>query len=143
LTVNLLDISVLIALLDRDHAAHARAEQWVASHLEQRWATCPITENGYVRIVSQPSYPNPISVALAVSTLQGAAATPHHEFWPCDVSISDSAAFAGAAILGSSQVTDVYLLALAARHGGRLVTLDRQVGTAAVPDAGADNLVVI
>ena len=59
----LLDVNVLIALLDENHTHHATVSDWFADHIEHGWASCPLTQHGYVRIVSQPRYPNALRVA--------------------------------------------------------------------------------
>lgn len=85
----LLDVSVLLALMDPDHVQQRRVHWWVGEHKEAGWASCALTQNGFVRIVSQPRYPNPVPVARAVETLRGSMASTAHEFWPCDLSLAD------------------------------------------------------
>ena len=135
--------SVLLALLDRSHVDHDGARRWLTSRADPSWASCAITQNGYVRIVSQASYPRAISTAAAIDLLAGACRTTHHDFWPSDVSILDASIVDPNALLGPKQLTDVYLLALAVRHGGRLVTFDRTVPVAAVVGAEPHHLVVL
>lgn len=139
----LLDINVLLALLDSDHVDHRRAREWLDAEIDSGWASCAITENGFVRIVSQPRYPSPVPPAQAVRLLRRACATAHHEFWPCDISVLEDAVVDPNKVHGPRQVTDAYLLALAARHRGRFVTFDRSVVLAAVPAATPENLVVL
>ena len=139
----LLDVNVLLALLDSDHVDHVRARRWLESEIADGWASCAITQNGFVRIVSQPGYPNAISTALAADLLGHACATDHHRFWPCDVSVLDPKAVDRDRLHGPRQVTDAYLLALAVAHGGRFATFDRAVVRSAVPGATADHLVVV
>lgn len=86
----LLDVNVLLALLDRDHVDHERARAWITGQIERGWASCAITQNGFVRVISQPRYPSPISVAHAIDLLARATHTRYHEFWSCTVSIRDS-----------------------------------------------------
>ncbi|KCP91703.1 toxin VapC44 [Mycobacterium tuberculosis BTB10-295] len=86
----LLDVNVLLALLDRDHVDHERARAWITGQIERGWASCAITQNGFVRVISQPRYPSPISVAHAIDLLARATHTRYHEFWSCTVSILDS-----------------------------------------------------
>ncbi len=140
---SLLDVNVLLALLDADHVDHARARAWLAAEIGAGWASCPITENGFVRIVSQPRYPSPISPAEAIRRLARATATPHHAFWPCDVSALDATILEPERLLSPRHVTDAYLLALAVRHAGRFVSFDRNVPLGAVPTATTANLVVL
>lgn len=134
----LLDVNVLIALIDPAHVAHDDAHAWFAEKGRLDWATCPITENGVIRIVGNPKYPNspgsPGAVAAMVNTLR---LLPSHTFWPDDFSLVDAPALSHAKILTSAQVTDTYLLALARMHSGRLATFDRKLSTAAVRDGKA------
>jgi toxin-antitoxin system PIN domain toxin len=133
----LLDVNVLLALLDRDHAGHRPARDWLTGNIDAGWASCPITQNGFVRIVSQPNYPSPISSASAIELLAEACGQDTHEFWPCEISVLASRRVEGSRLHGPGQVTDAYLLALATAHGGRLVTFDRSVPTSAVPGGEA------
>ena len=139
----LLDVNVLIALLDENHAHHAAASNWFADHVEQGWASCPLTQNGCVRIVSQPRYPNALGVAEAVVRLQAAVSTPYHRFLADDVSLLDDAMVDRRQLLNPRQLTDVYLLALAVAHGVRFVTLDKSVSLTAVRGATEESLAVI
>lgn len=139
----LLDVNVLIALFDADHVDHARARSWFAAEVVHGWASCAVTENGFVRVVSQPRYPSPVPTALAIARLTRAARDEHHAFWPCEVSLLDEQVFDRSRIHGPRQVTDAYLLALAVAHGGRLVTFDRAIALDAVVGARASNLVVL
>jgi uncharacterized protein len=139
----LLDINLLLALLDSDHVDHGRARDWVGAEIGEGWASCPITQNGFVRIISQPRYPSPVPPGLAIDLLARATRTRHHEFWPCAVSLLDEKIIDRSRLHGPRQVTDAYLLSLAAVHGGRLVTFDRSVPLSAVPSATAANLTVL
>ena len=139
----LLDINVLLALLDTDHVDHDRARGWLSAEIDHGWASCAITQNGFVRIISQPRYPSPIATAEAVDLLAAACAGEHHSFWPCDVSVLDGAVVETRHLLGPRQVTDAYLLALATQHGGRFVTFDRSVPLGTVHGATPENLVAL
>jgi toxin-antitoxin system PIN domain toxin len=137
---SLLDVNVLIALLDADHAQHEHAAQWFARHAESGWASCPITENGCLRIMSNPRYPAPVPVSVVASLLREATATRFHEFWPDDASALDEGIIDLTRVHGPRQLTDVYLLAVAVRRGGRLVTFDSGVSSNAVVGAQSGNL---
>lgn len=139
----LLDVNVLIALLDADHAHHRVASQWLADNLKQGWASCPITQNGCLRIMSQPGYPNPMPVSQVIERLAEAAETRHHEFWPDRISLLDASAIVRERLLGPKQLTDAYLLALAVANQGRFVSFDRAVSLATVRGAKASHLCVI
>ncbi len=106
-------------------------------------SSCPITQNGFLRILSQLRYVRPVLVAQAMALLGRAAATGHHEVWPDDFSILAEAGIDRTRIHGPRQLTDVYLLALAVRHGGRLVTFDRGIALSAVAGASSEHLAVI
>ncbi len=138
----LLDVNVLLALLDPMHIDHERAQDWFAEARFDGWATCPITQNGYLRIASQPGYTNPVSVADAVDLLQHFTTQPAHEFWPTSQSLLDPTFCNAAQMPSHRHMTDTYLLALARHHGGRLVTLDRRLYVNAVAD-GARYLTLI
>jgi toxin-antitoxin system PIN domain toxin len=129
----LLDVNVMIALIDPAHVQHDRAHDWFSATGRHAWATCPLTENGVLRIVGHARYPSspgtPAAVAELVAILRGLGG---HEHWPDDVSLFDGQLVDTARLLDSAQVTDTYLLALARAHGGKLATFDRHLVTDAV-----------
>jgi toxin-antitoxin system PIN domain toxin len=129
----LLDVNVLIALIDPAHVGHDTAHNWFGSLGTKSWATCPITENGVIRIVGHPKYPNsmgsPAAVGPIVSRLR---ALPGHEFWKDDFSLVGSNLVDVDHIATPGQVTDTYLLALAVANSGQLATFDRRLSTKAV-----------
>lgn len=135
MTRYLLDVNVLIALIDPAHVQHDRAHDWFAAKGKKAWATCPLTENGVLRIVGHPRYPSspgtPAAVAELMSILLGLGG---HEFWPDDVSLLDPQRIDNTRLLDSGQVTDTYLLALARTHSGQLATFDRHLVADAVID---------
>jgi toxin-antitoxin system PIN domain toxin len=133
----LFDVNVLVALFDEDHIHHARAQRWWSAHNKDGWATCPITQNGFIRVISQAAYPNSVSVTFAHDLLARQVAGTDHVFWPDDVSLLDEQLFDRSRVLGHKQLTDVYLLGLAVKNGGRLVTFDHAVPIGAVRAAGA------
>lgn len=124
----LLDVNALIALLDSDHVHHEIMHRWFARHAREQWATSPLTENGVVRVLSQPAYPSgqrtPAEVIQVLRRLKNAHAH-RHRFWPDEVSLTDAALFREEYVIGSKQVTDVYLLGLAMKRRGKLVSFDR------------------
>jgi uncharacterized protein len=139
----LLDTNVLIALVDPAHRFHDAAEDWFVAHRHDGWATCPITQNGLVRIISHTSYPNSVgSPAAALALLHEMTNDKDHHFWPDDISLFNESLIDGSKLLTTAQVTDTYLLALAVKHGGKLATFDRRLVTTAVK-AGAAALQMI
>jgi toxin-antitoxin system PIN domain toxin len=139
----LLDVNVLIALLDAAHVHHRQATAWLGQHVRHGWASCPLTQIGCVRIMSQPAYPNRQPAAAVLERLSAAASDRHHAFWQADVDLLGGPAIDFAGVLTSRHVTDLYLLALAVQNRGRFVTFDRHVPLAAVPSAESRHLVVI
>ena len=134
----LLDINILIALADPDHEHHDKAESFFLANHHRGWATCPITENGFVRIISHSSYPGgPSSTDAACAILKQLCANEGHRFWPDDLSLRSSPA-----LPVSKHLTDHYLLSLAMHRQGKLVTLDRHIQAALIP-GGADAYIVI
>jgi len=139
----LLDVNVLLALLDSDHVDHVRAGEWLDAAIDAGWASCPITENGFVRVISQPRYPSPVPPAQAIELLAATRDSRHHAFWPCDVSLLDAQVVDRSRLHGPRQVTDAYLLALAVAHEGRFVTFDRSLALETVPGATQEHLTVL
>lgn len=139
----LLDVNVLIALLDAAHVHHAPATAWLKANIAHGWASCPVTQNGCIRILSQPAYPSPLPPPAIAGRLREAAGTEHHAFWPDDLSLLEEDVLSWTEVLTSRQVTDAYLLALAVKHAGRFVTFDRNVPLQAVRHAGERHLVVL
>ncbi len=136
----LLDVNVLIALLDPDHVSHPVAMRWFEENAHHGWASCPITQNGCVRVMCHPAYPNAPSPQMIVERLAAATASPVHEFWPDDISLLDDAVVEATRLHGPRQITDVYLLAMAVRRKGRLVTFDGGIASAATRGATAAHL---
>lgn len=139
----LLDVNVLIALHDCDHVHHTRASEWFAKQAANGWASCPLTQNGCLRIMSQPAYPNAQPMAALIDMLRQSTSTTLHEFWSDDASILDPKRFRQAHLHGHRQITDLYLLGLAVKKGGRLVSFDIRIPLSAVHGATADHLVAL
>src|SRR5947208_2168029 len=106
---SLLDINVLISLLDPDHSHHDRAQAWWKDNRAAGWASCPISENGFVRVMSNPNYPVEIRFAPGqlIKDLRDFATTSDHEFWADDISLLDDTLFDSNRILGPRQLTDI------------------------------------
>ena len=139
----LLDVNVLIALLDVDHIHHRRASEWFKSQAANGWASCPITQNGCIQVMSQPAYPNPLPVAAVIERLADAASHRQHEFWADDVSLLDATTAHRDRVHGPRQVTDLYLIALAVKHRGRLGTFDGNIPISAIHGAAKKHLTII
>ena len=136
----LLDVNVLIALLDADHEHHNAARQWLQGNDRHGWATCPITENGCVRIMSQPRYPSALPASDVAERLLEATRSHRHEFWPDAHSILDRSVVAWPQVQGPKQVTDTYLLALAVQRGGCFATFDSRIDIGTVVGATNEHL---
>ena len=142
---SLLDINILIALLDPKHIFHSDAHTWWSMRGDLQWASCPLTENGFLRIMSNPRYDKhkQFSFTELAKLLGDFARDTQHEFWPDDISLLDDSIIPSNIILGSKLITDTYLLALAVKNNGRLVTFDAKISRSTVIGATAKNLSVI
>ncbi len=140
----LLDINLLVALFDPDHVHHDAAHGWFEDHRASGWATCPVTENGLVRVVCQAaageSFARPMQL---VERLRAFRASGDHEFWPDAVSLTDKTLFNPSLIRGHRQLTDIYLLGLAFKMGGCLVTFDSSIPRESVRGIRRETLQVI
>jgi uncharacterized protein len=144
LSIALLDVNVLVALFDPAHDNHEDAHRWFGRNRKLGWATCPITINGCIRVLSNPAYPTvEATPAEVVGRLRGFVATGDHYFWEDSVSLTDESLFRPSMIGGHQKITDAYLLGLAVRNHGRLATFDRSIPFKAVHGAGPGNLVLI
>ena len=140
----LLDVNVLVALFDPMHIHHEAAHEWFGRNRSQGWATCPLTENGFIRVVSNPHYPGQgTSLRDASARLAEIRQSTDHFFWQDSVSLCDGDIFQPTYIQGHRQLTDVYLLGLAFANRGRLVTFDRSVPLKAVAGAEPRHLEII
>ncbi|HNQ87679.1 MAG TPA: PIN domain-containing protein [Verrucomicrobiota bacterium] len=140
----LLDINVLVARQDVDHEHHERVARWWHQRTADGWATCPLTENGFVRILGHPSYPGwpgtPERAAAALSRL--IAAIPGHQFLPDEISLLDLSVVPSLEGVGPRALTDLYLLALAVHHGAVFATLDARIQPGLVPGGPAAFVVI-
>jgi toxin-antitoxin system PIN domain toxin len=131
MTTYLLDVNLLLALSDPMHIHHESVHRWFAEKGHQSWATCPLTENGFIRIASHPNYPNrPGDVTAVLDIFRQLCEVPGHHFWPEDISILQI--LESDAIITHVQITDVYLLGLAVNKRGKLATLDQRIPVDAV-----------
>lgn len=140
----LLDVNVLIALFDAEHIHHETAHEWFGRPSRGPWSTCPLTENGFVRIVANPGYPGRrTTVADATERLGIFCRTDDHVFWPDSLSLRDRERITAGSIRGYRQIADAYLLALAVHNGGVLATFDDSIPIASVPGAHEDSIVLL
>ena len=124
----LLDVNILVALLWRPHSHHRVAQSWFDSRRRRRWASCPITQAGFVRIIGNPqAQAAGVSPRDALRALEESVARSHHEFWADDLPLAEALAPVAERLRGHRQITDAYLLGLTLRRGGRLATFDRGV----------------
>ena len=139
----LLDVNVLIALLDPEHEFHDAAHAWFTRNRRHGWATCPISENGCVRILSKAGYPSAgLTVAVIREILSELCHAKDHLFWPDSLSIRD-AALMDLKGVGPKNLTDIYLLSLAAANRGRLVTFDNSIRWRSVSGCSQEHLQVL
>jgi uncharacterized protein len=131
----LLDVNVLVALVWPGHQAFARVHRWFGRHATAGFATCPLTQAGFVRIVSNPAFsPRAVTPREAVAALATTVKHPGHQFWKDELPLEQAVRPFEQRLVGHQQVTDAYLLGLAVHHRGKLVTLDRAT-LALLPDS--------
>jgi uncharacterized protein len=135
--IHLLDINVLIALCDPAHPHAAPARHFFQSTLSaEGWASCPLIENGFLRIFGDHRYPggsgNPQAARLI---LRGLLSSPGHQFWQDDLSLTDDLIFPS--LSTSKHLTDLYLLGLAVKHGARFATFDHSIDPSILPGGPA------
>ena len=142
---SLLDINVLLALHDPSHIHAEIAHEWWEQNQDAGWASCPISENGFVRISSGPSYSPYVHFTPfeAAQILRAFTQTNNHQFWPDSLSLLETSVFLLDQVVGPRQLTDIYMLALSVKNNGRLVTFDRRIPTFAVVGATEDHIVVL
>ena len=142
--VALLDVNVLVALFDPDHVHHEVAHDWFADRRGLGWATCPLTENGFLRTASRlPRTREPVAVSALVHGLRTFTSSGHHEFWTDTVTLLDERLFNAELVRGHQQLTDIYLLGLAVKRNGTLATFDQKMFIAVVKGARQEHLEVL
>jgi toxin-antitoxin system PIN domain toxin len=141
MSVALLDVNVLVALFDPAHPNHDAAHAWFGPQRRRGWATCPLTVNGCIRVLSNPDYPSFLATpGEVIESLRQLCGIAGHVHWDDSVSLLDSDLFRPALIPGRQSLTDVYLLGLAVRHHGLLATFDRSIAWKAVVGATPQDL---
>jgi uncharacterized protein len=131
----LLDVNVLIALVDPAHVQHEHVHEWFGRVGHKAFATCPITENGLLRIVGHPKYPNsPGPPSAVASSLCAIRSLDGHQFWPDSISLVEGDMVDPALLSSHGRVTDSYLVALARSNKGKLATLDQKLATGVVAE---------
>lgn len=131
MTTYLLDVNLLLSLTDPMHIHHQSAHRWFVEKGRKAWSTCPLTENGFIRIASHPNYPNrPGDVTAVFDIFRRLCGASGHHFWSEDISILQI--IEPDTIITHSQITDVYLLGLAVQKKGKLATLDQRIPAEAV-----------
>jgi uncharacterized protein len=140
---SLLDVNVLVALLDGNHIHHGRARQWLTENIADGWASCALTQNDTLRVLTSPTYPNAIRPPEAASRLADATSHVLHQFWSEAPSLFSHGLLNWEYLVTGRQVSAAYLLALAVHHGGRLVTFESTLSAGVMAGARAHHLVVL
>ena len=140
----LLDVNIWVALIDEAHV-HNRKALTLMKRPGLRIASCPLIENGVLRVLNLPGYSSfgPAGFQPVRDKLDAICKRHDHEFWPDDVSLRTRTLVDWSRVLGHDQITDVYLLALAVAHGGCLATLDHRVALSTVPAAKEKHLLLL
>ena len=140
----LLDVNFLVALTWPNHIHHHAATGWFEHNHAEGWATCPVTQSGFVRVSSnQMVIPAARPPAEAIFLLRELTALNGHEFWTDDLAIATSDHVEPRRIIGHRQVTDAHLVGLALRHRGRLATFDRGIADVVPAKVDATELLIV
>jgi len=141
----LMDANVLISFFDFQHIHHKSALGWFTSNNDDGWATCPITQNAMLRVLTNPNYSKVkrFNIRQLTHLFRENAKATDHKFWPDDISLLDDSVVYGEKVLGHKQLTDMYLLALAVKNDGRLVTFDAKISIDSVKGATREHLLVL
>jgi toxin-antitoxin system PIN domain toxin len=140
----LLDVNVLIALAWPSHVQHEAAHVWFAAHSRRGWATCPMTQCGFVRISSNPKIiADAVTPFEAIAMLRAIVALRGHEFWPDAFSLEDPGVFVDLGLGGHRQIGDAYLLSLAVRKGGKFATFDQGIPSLVKPESAESRAIVL
>jgi len=144
LSAALLDVNVLLAMAWPRHNAHSAVQRWLAREGRKGWASCPFTQSGFVRIISNPAFsPDALALEQALALLRSNLEHPGHRFWAAEITVNEALAKVGK-VVGHQQVTDAYLLGLAIHNKGRLATLDQRAVSLLSPrDPGRNHVEVI
>lgn len=144
MTAALLDVNVLVALLWPAHEGHERAQNWFAKNAGAGWATCPMTQAGFVRIVSNPAFSrDAVTPKEAIELLAANMRHKAHQFWADEIDVVVAMVPLVERIKGHQQVTDAYLLGLARQKKGKLATMDKGVTELFAEKSMERNLVVV
>jgi toxin-antitoxin system PIN domain toxin len=139
----LLDLNALIALADHDHEYHEAIQNWFISSGKADWGVCPLTDAGFVRVTTNPAYRGPTrTIAQATAILAEFASHPGYRYWSITNTWAVLTAPFSARVLGHRQVTDAYLLGLAIKEEGVLVTFDKGIKYLAGTDYSRNILVL-
>jgi len=143
LSVYLLDVNVLIAMAWPRHKNHGAVQAWLSAESKRGWATCPFTQAGFVRIISNPAFSrDALAPEQALSLLAANLQHPAHEFWPAALTVNQALAKV-AKVVGHQQITDAYLFGLAIHNKGILATLDRAADSLVPANMGRSRIEVI
>jgi toxin-antitoxin system PIN domain toxin len=124
----LLDVNVLVAMAWPAHDSHSKVQAWLSIHAPSGWATCPLTQCAFVRILSNPAFsPSSLSPRDALALLQTNLSHSAHQFWPDELGLVQALSSLASQLEGHQQVTDAYLLGLAMHRAGKLATMDKSI----------------
>ena len=130
MSVHLLDVNVLIALIWPAHQQHAIAQRWLANSSQKGWATCPLTQTAFVRIISNPAFSrDALTPTQTLKILEAALQHRDHQFWPDDIGVIEALRGISKPLSGHQQISDAYLLGLAIHRKGKLLTMDRSISS--------------
>jgi uncharacterized protein len=139
----LLDVNVLVALAFPLHSSHRLAHSWFRREPDRLWATCPLTQAGFLRAASRALGGSRDAIRKALAGLERDCQNPGHEYWPVDADLRDLSNSQRSRLIGPNQIADMQLLLLAHRHRGQLATFDTGLRELASSTRYASSLLVL
>jgi toxin-antitoxin system PIN domain toxin len=139
----LLDVNVLVALAFPHHSSHKRAHSWFQQEADRQWASCALTQAGFLRVASRVLGGSRDDIRKALAGLERDSQSPSHEYWPVDVDLRDLSDSHRSRLIGPNQIADMQLLLLAHRHRGQLATFDAGIRELASGTRYASSLLVL
>jgi hypothetical protein len=139
----LLDVNVLVALAFPSHPSHQQAHSWFRREAGRPWATCPLTQAGFLRVASRTLGTSREAIRSALAGLERDCKSLNHEYWPIDADLRDLSDSQRSRLIGPNQITDMQLLLLAHSYRGQLATFDAGIRELGSGTKYASSLLVI
>jgi uncharacterized protein len=139
----LLDVNVLVALAFPDHQLNTRAHSWFRRESGPEWATCALTQAGFLRQAWRVLGGSRAAFGQALAGLERDCKNPNHEYWSVDTDLRELSDSMRSRLIGPNQIADMQLLMMAHRHKGQLATFDAGIRELAAGTRYANSLLLL